>query len=429
MPPTTTTTTTRRRRSSSTASVLQPIQTNINPVPSPQRSPKRSNQPCRRKSESGENGRRRHRRVSFANPIVTNANTLSNPPVVPKSPSNNQHCVQTLPLPDAPHCVALMERDGFDALPKRFSPPKVTPAQGQSYQIALCRSDTDRRSPGYGMFATRNINRGGVILVERAVMVVSTSCFGSCSSIDQLLDPKVRKAVMRLTDVHAGAEPTLEGIIRTNGLEVEIGQRDCQGIFLDSSRINHSCGPNAFYRWDAPSLSITLEAVRPISAGSEITIPYIDCLQPRADRRKQLKTLYNFDCFCKHCDVHWSEPNVSIKSDMNRRKIREFWDRTPSFDNWCESDDPDDALINLHIDALEMRAAEGMESYVYKKHIEIIAMCYGSMKDKDNFICWMERGVAANKEAKPDVAGVFAKWTQDLRTFPAWGCRARAPAH
>lgn len=196
--------------------------------------------------------------------------------------------------------------------------------------------------------------------------------------------------------------------------------------FLSSPSL--SCGPNAFYRWDPASLSITLEAVRPIPAGSEITIPYIDCLQPRVDRRKQLKSLYHFDCYCQHCDVHWSEPNAVVQSDMNRRELLEFNNQTPTFEDWCESDAPDDALIELHLRALKIRVAEGLELFQYKRHIDLIAMCYGALEDTKNFRCWIERARNACAEGMPGYeTEVMGKWIQDPRKFPVWGWRRSGP--
>ncbi|KAL0575781.1 hypothetical protein V5O48_006200 [Marasmius crinis-equi] len=420
-------TTTRRRRSSSAASILQPIQTNIKGTPSPTRSPKKSNQQSRRRSDSSESGHRPRRKVSFANPI-SSTSSISNSTSTTKSASSKLS-VQTISLPGESQCVALLERDIFAGFPRKFATPR-TQIQTQAYQIAPCRSDRDRRSAGYGMFTTRKIPRGGAILVERPVIVVSSSGLGSCAPIDQLLDSKVRSSVMRLTDVHARGDATLEGIIRTNGLEFELGSRKCVGVFLDTSRVNHSCGPNALWRWDPTSFSITLEAVRPISAGSEITIPYIDCLQPRAERRKQLKSLYQFDCYCQHCDIHWSEPNAAAKSDMNRKELREFWSRLPSFDAWCSNRKaPEDALIKLHLRGLELRAAEGLETFTYKRHIDSIAMCYGALEDAESFRCWMERARNATMEEKTEKEmGVLMTWIEDPRRFPVWGWRRSALA-
>ncbi|KAG7087270.1 hypothetical protein E1B28_013249 [Marasmius oreades] len=412
---------TRRRRSSSIASILQPLQINT----SPQRSPKRSHN--RRKSESSEGSHRRQRRVSFTTPI-SNTHRISNHTGF--SSASHDVCIQTISFTTSASCVTLLEREAVASIPSVYSNPQPS---SNPYQVSLCHSDTDQRSAEYGVFATRKIPRGGAVLVERPVMLVSSNSLAGCN-IDQLLDSKVREAVLRLTDAHAkSAEGTLEGIMKTNGLEIEIGSTKCISLFLDMSRVNHSCGPNAMWRWDPSSFSITLEAVRPISEGSEITIPYIDCLQSRAERRKQLKALYNFDCYCQYCDVHWSEPNASVQSDLDRKELLEFSTsshRVPSFESWyADKNLPDDALIELHLWALETRAKEGLELFAYKKHIDVIAMCFGALEDVENFRCWTERARNARMEEKTESEiAVLETWIQDPRMFPVWGWRRRALA-
>ncbi|KAF9264285.1 SET domain-containing protein [Marasmius fiardii PR-910] len=402
---------TRKRRPSS---ILQP-----------QRPPKKST-PKRRKSDSNNDTSRRRQRP-FATPI---SDTHQIPSIF--SSSSSDVCIQKISFAVGSPCVALLEPDSAASIPNTYSNTRPC---SNTYQVSLCNSNTDRRSAGYGILATRNIPRGGVILVERPVLVVSSTTFAAGDNVDQLLDSNVRTAVFNLTDAHTtkSTESTLEGILKTNGLKVEIGSKKCIGLFLDMSRVNHSCGPNAMWRWDPFSFSVVLEAVRPISSGSEITIPYIDCLQPRSERRRQLKVLYGFDCFCQHCDVHWSASKVSAQSDVNRQELREFGsgsshDGVPSFDAWySDKTSSDDGLIKLHLWALQTRAQEGVELFAYKKHIDVIAMCYGALEDVENFRCWTERAKNASLEVKSESEmAVLEKWIEDPRRFPVWGWRKRA---
>jgi hypothetical protein len=120
-----------------------------------------------------------------------------------------------------------------------------------------------------------------------------------------------------------------EGIMRTNAFGVDIPSAQGselsthRAVFLNTSRCNHrcvtdyrfylpfapdsdidyfiSCVPNATWRWDYTSFSLQLKAVRPISAGEEITIQYLSGIKDGKSRRERLRYAYNFECRCFSC--------------------------------------------------------------------------------------------------------------------------------
>lgn len=77
--------------------------------------------------------------------------------------------------------------------------------------------------------------------------------------------------------------------------------------------INHSCKPNVFVRFDMstetrvsppPKIhhgSISIHALKPIKAGEELRITYIDATTDVSRRRSELKERYFFDCDCPAC--------------------------------------------------------------------------------------------------------------------------------
>jgi hypothetical protein len=71
------------------------------------------------------------------------------------------------------------------------------------------------------------------------------------------------------------------------------------GLFTCASMINHSCYPNSFFSADGHSLLV--RTIRPIATGEEITVPYIDLLQPRRDRMAELLASKHFLCACERC--------------------------------------------------------------------------------------------------------------------------------
>ncbi|GBE85025.1 SET domain-containing protein [Sparassis crispa] len=77
------------------------------------------------------------------------------------------------------------------------------------------------------------------------------------------------------------------------------------GIFPLASRLfNHSCVPNAVARYIiTPSESVCMEIVtlRPVAAGEEITIPYLDPALSFHTRQQALRMNYGFTCSCPLC--------------------------------------------------------------------------------------------------------------------------------
>ncbi|KAI9598568.1 hypothetical protein BDF19DRAFT_346444, partial [Syncephalis fuscata] len=71
------------------------------------------------------------------------------------------------------------------------------------------------------------------------------------------------------------------------------------GVYPVASLLNHSCRPNCIYRFDGVQLQVI--AQRPISAGEELTISYIDWIYGPNERTNQLERQYFFQCQCLRC--------------------------------------------------------------------------------------------------------------------------------
>ena len=93
------------------------------------------------------------------------------------------------------------------------------------------------------------------------------------------------------------------------------------GVYPTASMINHSCRPNAVQTfWLSgssehhypPMLQITM--CRDAKEGEEVTISYCDVSAPRHNRRKGLKTNYNFLCDCALCqDTERDDALIGLK--------------------------------------------------------------------------------------------------------------------
>ncbi|KAH8096671.1 hypothetical protein BXZ70DRAFT_329587 [Cristinia sonorae] len=189
---------------------------------------------------------------------------------------------------------------------------------------------------GLGMFATKDIPAGELILAERPLMIVpitaTTTRDGDIPKhltlhqmqqvllqdtevvykvlIDRL-EPDRKKAFYELANshLHNGSGPIL-GRIRTNGFGFnemrDLAPGMCGGYSIvcdELSRLNHSCSPNTFHRWDMPSFTVQLRAARHIKKDEEITTTYIDLTTIAANRQKQLAP-YQIVCNCTSCANH-----------------------------------------------------------------------------------------------------------------------------
>ncbi|KAF8885160.1 hypothetical protein BD779DRAFT_1534322 [Infundibulicybe gibba] len=293
---------------------------------------------------------------------------------------------------------------------------------------------------GFGMFASLPVPVGGVILTERPAMLVPASLqldpeYMSTKDMystlfnrlppmhqTQLMNLSVGGSVIKQSDLF-GAIMDVNGIeVKLHAPEIELSPH--RGIFLKTSRCNHSCGPNAIWTWDTSSFSLTLVAVRAIRADEEITISYADVTleSPACDRQYHIRSRYGFDCLCEFCH---RDPDATQRSDLARQALRQFWETIPSFEAWClDTSAADDALISPHKHALHLIEQEGLASwYDCGRHVDAIAMCYGALQDTSMFRWWVRLVRDFRIYDQPKQAKVVAKWFQDPTTFPVWGWR------
>lgn len=86
------------------------------------------------------------------------------------------------------------------------------------------------------------------------------------------------------------------------------------GLYVQQSKINHSCTPNAEIRFPFSNNVAQVTALRDISPDEEICISYLDecqLRQSRHSRQKFLKENYLFVCDCAKCESEIDQPDVS----------------------------------------------------------------------------------------------------------------------
>jgi len=106
------------------------------------------------------------------------------------------------------------------------------------------------------------------------------------------------------------------GIILVNAHHV-VDKGDA--LFPIASLVNHNCQPNCTYRAMATlekGVILQLIAIRPIAAGEEITISYIDIGQPRRHRLKALFYEKHFVCTCVLCESSSIDVREGIQQNL-----------------------------------------------------------------------------------------------------------------
>ncbi|KAG0574845.1 hypothetical protein KC19_VG296300 [Ceratodon purpureus] len=225
-----------------------------------------------------------------------------------------------------------------------------------------------------GLFVTRDVEVGELLLVSNALAVVHaegrrmfTSSGRSNATLRDELVFKLSNLVLKSSkwlqqmcnladcDCHGnGKVPSLElfrpnskwnsskddvplarikGVVLQNALgesgscarALVAGQqppmRQFLGLWPLPSFINHSCASNSFRLHVGDTLF--LHASRPIEAGEEVTLAYVNTLLPRQMRHDLLdKDSWEFKCNCSRCEL---ETNLCAPLKQVSRRFQSLW--------------------------------------------------------------------------------------------------------
>ena len=176
---------------------------------------------------------------------------------------------------------------------------------------------------GWGVFATRRIERGSLILSEKPTFVIWRSPreitdYHVNMAIQQLL-PSQRVQLSLLRDNGSSWFTSPNEAFAENSFNIASSDRnkaEAHGLFPLHSRFNHSCIPNS----KIPTVTgevISSFATRDIEAGEEITFCYSTDFAERT--RYERHQALRFTCDCMAC-----RPGTPFQelSDMRRRLIR-----------------------------------------------------------------------------------------------------------
>jgi hypothetical protein len=213
---------------------------------------------------------------------------------------------------------------------------------------------------GEGAFASRDIQRGDLILSEKPIFSVPTGV------PEPLRDISIEAGVRDLSPAHLDSYLSLQnshdkcscslnplvGIFGTNSFTVA---NDDAGICLRASKFNHSCSPNARHSFNSNTGELRIYALGTILRGEEIFVAYISSRRlygsPRRSRQAILRTRYHFTCACSICSLPEAESKMS---DARRQKATELWETIGRFN-------PTQGVqcLNIVVEAVHLLQEEG----------------------------------------------------------------------
>jgi len=171
---------------------------------------------------------------------------------------------------------------------------------------------------GCGCVAVRNIKIGERLLAEAPLFELTgswqdiagpTHLYSRPNAAVSMLSPSERKRFFDLSQnpVKFGDKKTVAGVFATNAIPYERNGQSCAAIFPRTARLNHSCDPNAVYRWNSNLGCLTVHVCQPIAAGTEITVSY-GPTSPHMDvtwkaRQERLQASFGFRCACTKCTL------------------------------------------------------------------------------------------------------------------------------
>ncbi|KAI1767009.1 hypothetical protein GGR53DRAFT_463755 [Hypoxylon sp. FL1150] len=230
-----------------------------------------------------------------------------------------------------------------------------------------------RLSPGkgFGVFATRDIKAGEVVLVEKTLLSHPARCsdvegtlaiinnFSKLSKEDQdkflqlstwYDSEQVEGYENILRFYESGQERPAEELkylvrivatFNTNAFTLKDGKG---ALFLQASRFNHCCDPNVFCCSDMVPDHWFAAAARDISSGAELFISYVIPEPPRIKRKRDIMSSWGFRCECERCVQEFGreydkelEEAARIEEKATKRQIELFpeEDKVPA-DQWDE---------------------------------------------------------------------------------------------
>jgi SET domain-containing protein len=207
-------------------------------------------------------------------------------------------------------------------LPNQPSTSKSSPARKISDYLEIIPI----QGKGYGTVATKGISAYTFLFSESPAGYTAYNPrnlpqeTASVAQAHRHMSPSIRA---RFDTLHEGAHPFSTRELRIwKANSFSFGPNDSvSAIFLDLSRINHSCLPNAEYHDNLEKERMELYAAKGIRKGEEVTICYGSDFHYRTgeERNAHLKYGFGFTCKCRAC----ADPTFKAMKDRRRELLKE----------------------------------------------------------------------------------------------------------
>jgi len=208
-------------------------------------------------------------------------------------------------------------------MPSRVNAGSNTNKDPETSQWQVCPCP----GKGRGLFATKPLARGTLIMVDEPVGITNTwSQYLTRAEVDRALSTLTaaqRVKFHTLSDAGGSSSDKLVRIYQTNGHNYasnrdQGGDQGC--ICLDMAFINHACVPNASWNFRENANVWTVSAAIDIAEDEEITVLYVDYLRyyTHAQRQEITREIWGFTCVCTTCKFGGSKTHAGRVSDMRR---------------------------------------------------------------------------------------------------------------
>ncbi|KAF8995759.1 hypothetical protein BDQ17DRAFT_1430149 [Cyathus striatus] len=161
---------------------------------------------------------------------------------------------------------------------------------------------------GLGMFATRDLQLGDLILVERTLCLVDLAAWVPDHDVELLRAGRAHGLIPGSPSALNSIVRELLGIFNTNAYGIslfeDMGEK---GLFAfvakELSRINHSCVSNCMFVFDISSFAIYLRAGKIIKKGEQIFRSYHNLDDNTFAARKSFLQMFSINCTCPICSL------------------------------------------------------------------------------------------------------------------------------
>ncbi|KAK4222082.1 hypothetical protein QBC38DRAFT_427935 [Podospora fimiseda] len=183
---------------------------------------------------------------------------------------------------------------------------------------------------GFGLLATQKIPKHSRIMLDFPVLVVRIDFINGDGYSAKQKKKMLEEAVDRLGDEIKGKVLSLSrsreanekdgvilNILKTNGFGIDVDGVEHLGLYLEGSRVNHNCRPNAFWRYIRSELATEVISLRTIQPGEEIAHSYVPLGYVHKERKAVLRQ-WGFQCRCALCSAPPAERQLA---DSRRERI------------------------------------------------------------------------------------------------------------